>query len=122
MDIVIDFDGVLSKFDGKWKGHKHFGEPIPDMIKLVRILYDAKHSLRLSTTRLNPHPFRLDGDRDEDVTSGRAKGYIEDWLAEQGILECFDIITGYKPFGHLYIDDRAVRFTGDVRDVMRLIK
>lgn len=108
MIIVFDFDGVLCEYVG-WRGHDKIGKPIKSMIDLVEGLYMLGHVLKLSTTRLNPFP---KGDMWEDklVSSGEAKEYIMDWLQEQGILKYFKEITGYKPFGDVYIDDRALRF------------
>jgi len=113
MDIVFDFDGVLCEYQG-WRGHDNIGEPIMPMVDLVIDLHKKGHKLKLCTTRLNPHPF---GDEriDEDVVSLKAKRTIIDWLDRHGILDCFVEITGYKPYGEYYIDDRALRY-GDGRD------
>lgn len=108
MDIVFDFDGTLCKYDG-WKGHNNIGKPIPGMIKLVKTLLDEGHTLKLCTTRLNPC-CTSPGYEDPLVVCGAAREYIERWLRLQGILHCFKEITGYKPYGDVYIDDRAVRY------------
>ena len=110
--IVFDFDGVLCEYHG-WRGHDEIGKPIDGMIELVKELYEQGYTLKLSTTRLNPYPFgenSLMEGRDEVVASGKAKEIVMNWLQEQGILHCFKEITGYKPFGEVYIDDRALRY------------
>jgi len=108
MEIVFDFDGVLCEYNG-WRGHNIIGEPIAEMIDLVKKLHERGHTLKLSTTRLNPYPF---GDErpDQDVLLGNAEHYIRVWLKKQGIEECFCEITGYKPYGDYYIDDKALRY------------
>ena len=123
MDIVFDFDGVLCEYHG-WRGHSNFGEPIKENIELVKNLFDEGHKLKLSTTRLNPYPFGegLMDEPDELVLSGEAKERIMDWLQKQGILGFFKEITGYKPFGNIYIDDRAMRYDKDISDSTKKIK
>jgi len=111
--IVFDFDGVLSKYEG-WESHDSIGEPIFDMIQVVRDLHMEGHKLKLSTTRLNPFPFGLDEPPDKDVMNGYVYNKIKDWLIDRGIFDCFEEITGYKPFGEIYIDDRALFFNGDM--------
>ena len=121
MDIVFDFDGVLCEYQG-WRGHDDIGEPILEMVDLVSDLFDEGHKLKLCTTRLNPYP-KGDLWEDEVVSSGKAKEIIMKWLEENKILHCFKVISGYKPFGDVYIDDRAIRF-GDVKgeDIIELEK
>ena len=113
--IVFDFDGVLSKYEG-WQGHDSIGEPIWDMIQLVRDLHSDGHKLKLSTTRLNPFPFGLDKPPERLVMNGFVYNRIKTWLSLPpiNIFECFEEITGYKPFGEVYIDDRALFFNGDM--------
>jgi hypothetical protein len=108
MDIVFDFDGVLCEYEG-WRGHDKIGEPIAVMIELVKKL-GCDNKLKLSTTRLNPYPFGDYDSPDELVVSGKVKQIIEGWLQKQDILLYFDEITGYKPFGDIYIDDRGFYF------------
>jgi len=109
MDIVFDFDGVLAEYD-RWEGHDVFGKPILENIELVKELWEAGHRLKLCTTRLNPYPLGLDGKPDKVVLEGRALELIKNWLWLHDILHCFCEITGYKPYGDYYIDDRALRY------------
>lgn len=108
--IVFDFDGVLCEYKG-WRGHDKIGKPIELMVELVSNLFREGHTLKLCTTRLNPYP-RGNMWEDEVVSSGKAREIIMDWLKENNILRYFKEITGYKPFGDVYIDDRALRFDG----------
>jgi hypothetical protein len=105
MRAIWDFDGVLCEYVG-WRGHDNIGEPQPIYIEMVKDLDSLGIEQALSTTRVNPYPH---GKLFEDkiVTSGEALEHIMDWLKTQGILECFGEITGYKPYGDFYIDDRG---------------
>ena len=109
MDIVFDFDGVLCKYEG-WRGHDNIGKPITVMIELVKKLHAKGHHLKLCTTRLNPYPFGQNKKADDSVQSGYALETITEWLYNNKVVSCFEEITGYKPFGDIYIDDRAIRF------------
>lgn len=100
--VVFDFDGVLCEYTG-WKGIKHIGEPIPEMIEIVEDLYDSGIVLKLSTARMNP---KLQGFDNAEL----AGFFVSAWLHEQEIHHCFDEITGCKPLGQIYIDDRAFHF------------
>jgi len=115
MDVVFDFDGVLCEYKG-WRGHDDIGKPIKEMVGLVKKLYKRHHTLKLSTTRLNPYPFGTNDKVDEEVFSGKASANIRYWLKKQGIEHCFSEITGYKPFGDYYIDDRGLRYAGVEKD------
>jgi hypothetical protein len=116
MDIVFDFDGVLCEYEG-WRGHDNIGDPIKENIALVRELKNMGYKLKLSTTRLNPYPFGEHKEADDWVVSGKAKEIIKDWLDAYDIITCFSEITGYKPFGDIYIDDRG--FYYNPRDANR---
>lgn len=115
MIICFDFDGVLCSYD-KWQGHNHFGKPNKEMIELVKKLDKKNHQLILSTTRLNPLPF-WDRPLDKDVQNGFANKMIKNWLREQRIYDCFCLVTGFKPFAHIYIDDKGLYFEGDIENL-----
>jgi hypothetical protein len=109
LDIVFDFDGVICEIPRPYD-HFKYGIPNEKIIRLIKRLYYNGHILRLSTTRLCP-TFR--GKPDYDVMSGRVKRNLIKHLEELGVRHCFSEITGYKPYGDVYIDDRALWFNGD---------
>jgi hypothetical protein len=121
LDIVFDFDGVICKLHIPYN-HFKYGSPINKTIKLIHQLYDDGHILRLSTTRLCP-TFR--GEPDVEVISGEVEKSLRHQLKKLGILNCFSEITGYKPYGDVYIDDRALWFNGNnhksVKDIIQKI-
>jgi hypothetical protein len=121
LDIVFDFDGVICKLHIPYN-HFKYGTPIKRTIKLIKKLHKDGHILRLSTTRLCP-TFR--GEPDVEVISGDVENSLRQHLKKLGILNCFSEITGYKPYGDVYIDDRALWFNGNnhksVKDIIRKI-
>jgi phosphoglycolate phosphatase-like HAD superfamily hydrolase len=100
--VVFDLDGVLAEFSGKWEGCGKIGEPIRESISMVQKLHRDGNVLILCSTRLNPE--------EENVDIEVSERAVINWLAKHGILDCFDKITGYKPLGDIYIDDRCLRF------------
>ena len=121
LDIVFDFDGVICDLHVPYN-HFKYGNPNPKIIKLIKRLYYNGHILRLSTTRLCP---TFKGKPDFDVISGRVKKSLIRHLETLSIRHCFSEITGYKPYGDVYIDDRALWFNGDndesVKDIIQKI-
>lgn len=121
LDIVFDFDGVICELHIPYN-HFKYGKPNNKIIKLIHQLYNDGHTLRLSTTRLCP-TFR--GEPDVDVISGDVEKNLRKHLDKLDVLHCFDEITGYKPYGDVYIDDRALWFNGknykSIKDIIKKI-
>lgn len=120
LNIVFDFDGVIcDHITGNWS-HEKFGEPLKEGIDLVKELYRSGHELKLSTTRLCP---MINGKHDNDVITGRAKVLLKNKLNDLGIIHCFTEITGYKCYGDVYIDDRAINFKhhsiDEIKDLLK---
>ena len=98
--IAFDFDGVLAQFNG-WKGKDHFGEPVPGMRKYLTELKAKGVGVIIYSTR-GAHE-------------------IEEWCKRYDMP--FDYINCNpelhtqnmgKPIAHIYVDDRAICFHGDV--------
>lgn len=121
MEIVFDFDGVLAEYLG-WSGHHNYGKPITGMVKLAKKLKDEGHNLKLSTTRLNARPFGNEQHPDREVTKGEVILSLNKWLDENGLKGVFSVVTGSKPYGDVYIDDKAIHFDGDVGSIEAELK
>lgn len=96
--IAIDLDGTILKYD-RWRGAKHFGEPLPGAVEFMQKLYDDGWFIIIWTTR------------------GNTKD-VKNYLNEKSIV--FDTInvnpnqpkgTSQKVIADAYLDDRAIRFT-----------
>jgi len=49
--IYFDLDGTIAEYHG-WKGEQHIGDPIPDMINLIKnILDERKYKVKIFTAR-----------------------------------------------------------------------
>jgi len=107
--VAVDLDGTILEYDG-WKGHNHFGRPIDGVRAALTELKRMGFVIIIWTNRFN-----------------REK--IEEVLRKEGIP--FDYINEnpYQPpdisnkiYADFYIDDRAVEFRGDWKEVLVKIK
>jgi len=97
--IAVDFDGVLSKYDGL-KGINKLGEPLKDAVESINSLYDEGYVIKIYTARqITPQ--------------------LIEWLKKHGFKwheimkkEGFDVL----------IDDRVIQFNGSWKRVMNSIK
>ncbi len=98
---AFDFDGVIAQYDG-FKGHDHFGEPIPATVEAIRTLKARGHKILIYSTRTN----------DSLKSYCEAHDIPVDYYNENP-----EVHTGSpKPVAYLYIDDRAVRYDGQSAD------
>lgn len=89
--LAVDFDGVIHSYDAGWQDGAIYGDLVPGtkdaLIKLSKhyrlVCFTARHNL-------------------EDVNR---------WMVRHGIAHLFKDTTNRKPAAHIYLDDRAVRFT-----------
>ena len=107
--VCLDFDGVIHSYRSGWKG----ATTIPD---------PPIHRVKEAIERLGKN-FRVvvNSARCESEAGCQA---IRDWLQKHDIP--VDEVCRYKPPAHIYVDDRAVPFTGDwdqtINDINRFRK
>ena len=94
--ICLDFDGVIHSYQSGWMGE----EIIPD---------PPIHRVDLAVKRLRKDYRVVVYSARCRTAEGRQA--IADWLARHNIE--VDEVCETKPVAHVYVDDRAVRFTGD---------
>jgi adenylylsulfate kinase len=107
LTIAVDFDGVIANYDG-WQGEDVLGIPRIDVV-------DAMKSLRLEGWKIIIHTTRS-GDVIEDYMNQHQIPYDEinynsDYVTESG-----------KPIATVYWHDRALRYSGDARRDIQLIR
>ena len=103
--VSIDFDGVISTYDG-WKGFDILGEPIKEVKEALILMKERGYKIVIFTTRLDTPVLRM-------------------WLKKYEIP--FDSVnstahnpphTSNKPIAHVIIDDRAICYQGQRADTL----
>ena len=102
MRIVIDLDGTICEIKRPEKSYEEL-EPIPGAIEKIRELRKAGHYIIIQSAR----NMQTQGGNLGLVMKNIGKITL-DWLEKYGF-EYDEIFFG-KPNGHVYIDDRAIRF------------
>ena len=103
MRIVIDLDGVICPVKKTGESYADL-VPVPSAAATIRAWRAAGHTIIIQTAR---NMATCDGNLGRVL---RNVGRITlGWLEEHGIE--YDEIYFGKPNGHVYIDDRALRFS-----------
>ncbi len=105
--IAVDFDGVVAEYDG-WKGEGVLGEPRADVQEALLLLRAEGWKIVIHTTR---------GEHEVGEYLERNKIPFDE------INRNSDYKTlGAKPVADVYWDDRAVRYSGDARKDLQMIR
>lgn len=97
--IVLDFDGVLHSYASGWQGEAVIPDPpVQGAVEFVDALRDAGYDVVVASTRAN-------------TPEGRKA--MRAWLRSNRFDRLANLrIAEGKPAGRVYLDDRALRFTG----------
>ncbi|MEM5790385.1 MAG: hypothetical protein AAGU11_23945 [Syntrophobacteraceae bacterium] len=98
--VCVDLDGVLNVFD-EWKGSEHFHPARPGAREFLESLRAAGFRIAVFTVRWHE--------------------WVRQWLEENNLSVLVDIVTDKKLPAHVYLDDRAVCFSGDFEDALKKI-
>lgn len=103
--IAIDFDGVIHDHRAGYTGVVPEGEPVPGSLEFIQELQADGWEVVIFTCRAMPNEPGWPNltERVPPVT---------EWLHRHGFMRQFINVTGYKPWAHIYIDDRGFRFRG----------
>ena len=101
--IAIDFDGVIHRYSRGWQDGSIYDEPVEGAREALARLH-RQFRVVILTTRVNPDM--------RDPAPQRAA--MRRWLQHHGFREGehYDAITHVKVPALVYIDDRALHFTG----------
>ena len=105
--IAVDFDGVIAEYDG-WQGEDILGQPRMDVVQVLQLLQHDGWKIVIHTTR--------------------SEKQIADYLVSNKIPH--DEINrnssyqneGNKPVATIYWDDRALRYSGNAFEDLKLIR
>lgn len=109
--IAIDFDRVIHGYSKGWLDGEVYDSPVEGAKEAIDLLKN-NYEIVIFTARLSSldHP---------DIRAAQ-KVKILKWLKDNNIY--FDILTSDKPSAKFYIDDRAIRFTGNWDETLNQIK
>lgn len=106
--VVFDFDGVIHSYTSGWKGETNIPDPPVDGIQeALKKIHDNGYEIVIVSTRCK-------------TAAGRMA--IENWLDMYGMTQDVDRVCKEKPPAIVYIDDRAICFDGNSKDLLRKIK
>jgi hypothetical protein len=109
--LALDLDGTLCEYDG-WKGPAHFGKPFPDVVAELHKLKAGpeKWAIVIFTTRRTDHALKAHLDKHNIPYDFINK---HPWQPPG---------SSYKMTADVYLDDRALRFTGNARGLAARIR
>ena len=97
--FAFDFDGVISKYDGVFRGDEYADEPLPEVVKAIKILKEQGYKILIYSTR--------------------STKVLKDYCKKHKIpVDYFNTNPQYKtgnpgkPVASVYVDDRALCYTG----------
>lgn len=96
---AFDFDGVIAKYEGKFMSDEHTDPPNHEVIAVMRELQRRGHSIVIFSTRSNT----------TIAAYAKEHGVPYDYINENPRTP---VGNPGKPRAHLYIDDHALRYTG----------
>ena len=110
--VMIDFDGVIHSYDNGWQGGEIYGNVIEGAKEAIDVLKE-KYQIVIFTTRASKRYNDL-------VSSDKLVADVSAWLKEHDIY--FDKITSDKLGAICYVDDKAIRFENNWKDILDKIK
>ena len=103
--VVFDFDGVIHKYSKGWQDGSIYDEPTEGIKEALEEI-SKDYTIAIVSTRCKDS----DGIRE-----------IQKWLEKHDLAKYITIISAYKPPAIVYIDDRAITFKGNSKDLKAMI-
>ena len=103
--ICLDFDGVIHSYTSGWQGISIIPDPPTSGCKeTINLLRNSGHKVVVHSTRCQTQ---------------EGRDAIENYLSTHGIE--VDGVCEHKPAAIIYIDDRAIQFSGNWDETMTSI-
>lgn len=105
--IAFDFDGVVNSYKKGWQGTVTIeDEPVEGIETVFKKLKNAGFDIVIFSCR---------------ALSKEGKGAIIYWLIRHSLINYVTKVTAEKPIAKCYVDDRAIAFNGDTKDLVAQI-
>jgi hypothetical protein len=108
--IAVDFDGVINSYKSGWQGPTKTDEPVLSAAEGISGLWNRGYKIIIFSTRAST-PEGADTIRE----------YIRKHTENELLANSIEI-TDRKPIADVYIDDRAIPFTGDWEETLKQIE
>jgi hypothetical protein len=108
--VAVDFDGVINSYTSGWQGPTETDEPVLSAAESLQTLFNRGYKVIIFSTRANT---------EEGIETIRE--YLRKHTENNELADTIEI-TAQKPIADVYIDDRAVPFTGDWRETLKQIE
>ncbi|HYG15444.1 MAG TPA: hypothetical protein VEC12_06785 [Bacteroidia bacterium] len=117
MKIAIDFDGVIHGYSKGWHDGEIYDPPVPGAAEALKKLKEQGHYIYIFSTRTNKIFRKPTDGKDEKYQEKQ----IKEWMARYDIP--YDKIWTFgKPMADLFIDDRAINFSGKWSETMEAVE
>jgi hypothetical protein len=112
-NIAVDFDGVVHNFDKGWHDGTCYGDPIEGSLEAIREL-SKTYNVIIFSAKVRPDRPLVNGKCDTEL--------VEEWLDKHGVMSYVKEITHEKPRAQYYIDDKAIRFENNWKQILEEVK
>ena len=107
-NIAVDFDGVVHEFNG-WGDGTCYGEPLPGALNAIKKLSES-YNVIIFTAKVRP---------DRPLVQGKTgQTLVIEWLDKYDVLKYVQEVTHEKPRAKYYIDDKAIKFENNWKDIL----
>jgi hypothetical protein len=112
-NLAIDFDGVVHTFDKGWHDGTCYGDPIDGSLEAIESL-SKDYNIIIFSAKVRP---------DRPLVGGQTgKELVQEWLEKHNVMQYVDDITHEKPRAEYYIDDKAIRFENNWKEILGELK
>ena len=110
--IAIDFDGVIHDFDKGWYDGTCYGD----------VITGARESLKELSEHYNIIIFSSKCRPDRPLVGGKTGlELVNNWLEDKDLMKYVDYVTYEKPRAEFYIDDKALRFENNWKEILKRV-
>jgi hypothetical protein len=108
-NLAIDFDGVVHNFNKGWYDGTCYGDPLDGALNAIKEL-SKTYNIIIFTAKVRP---------DRPLVNGKT-GYelVDEWLEKYNVRQYVDEITYEKPRAEYYIDDKAIKFDNNWKQIL----